>query len=126
MRSIKVEDEEMAKLARDEQLEVLKPELGTKPRVYYKNLWRYSKAFIGGTVSAEGNGVVDCVEGATVRLLKDGEPVAEMTTDNFGDFKFDRLDEGSGKYTVEVSANGRRRSVDVELGVSRNVGEIRL
>jgi Fe-S-cluster-containing dehydrogenase component len=126
MRSIKVEDAEMAQMARDQKLEVLKPELGTKPRVYYKNLWRYTKAFIGGSVSAEANGVVDCVEGATVRLLKNGSSVAEITTDNYGDFKFDRLDEDSGKYTVEISSNGRRKMIDVELGVSRNVGEIRL
>jgi nitrate reductase beta subunit len=126
MRSIKVEDEEMAQIAREQQLEVLKPELGTKPRIYYKNLWRYTKAFIGGSVSAEANGAIDCVEGATVRLIKDGNSIAEMTTDNYGDFKFDRLDEESGSYTVEVSANGRSKSVDVELGVSRNLGEIRL
>ena len=55
-----------------------------------------------------------------------GNSIAEMTTDNYGDFKFDRLDEESGSYTVEVSANGRSKSVDVELGVSRNLGEIRL
>jgi Fe-S-cluster-containing dehydrogenase component len=126
MRSIKVEDEEMGRIAREQELEVLKPELGTRPRIYYKNLWRYTKAFIGGSVSAEANGVADCVEGATVRLIKDGNLIAEMTTDNYGDFKFDRLDEDSGTYTVEVSSNGRSKSVDVELGVSRNLGEIRL
>jgi hypothetical protein len=126
MRSIKLEDEEMAQIAREQKLEVLKPELGTRPRIYYKNLWRYTKVFIAGSVSAEANGVVDCVEGATVRLLKDGQAVAEMTTDNYGDFKFDRLDEDSGRYTVEVSSNGRGRSIDVELGVSRNLGEVRL
>jgi len=126
MRSIKVEDEEMARMARQEGLEVLKPELGTKPRVYYKNLYRYTKAFIAGSVAAEAGGVVDCVEGAAVRLLKDGASVAEMATDNYGDFKFDKLDEDSGKYTVEVSANGRSKMVEVELGVSRYLGEIRL
>ena len=126
MRAIKVEDAEMARLARDEQLDVMKPELGTKPRVYYRNLWRYSKCFIGGSVSAESNGAVDCVEDASVRLLKSGATVAEITTDNYGDFKFDRLDEGSGRYTVEISGLGRRKSVDVELGVSVNLGEIRL
>ena len=126
MRSIQVEDEDMAKMVREQGLEVLKPELGTRPRVYYKNLYRYTKAFIGGTVSAEADGVVDCVEGASVKLMKDGKPVAETATDNYGDFKFDKLDEGSGRYTVEVSSNGRSRSVEVELGVSRNVGEIRL
>ena len=76
MRAIKVEDDEMARMAREQGLEVMKPELGTKPRVYYRNLWRYSKCFIGGSVSAEANGVVDCVEGASVRLLKDGALVA--------------------------------------------------
>ena len=74
MRAVKVTDEEMAKIAREEALETMKPE--TKPRVYYKNLWRYTKCFIGGSVSAEANGVVDCVEGATVRLLKDGIAIA--------------------------------------------------
>ena len=127
MRAIKLSDEEMAGIAREEALEVMKPEAGTKPRVYYKNLWRYSKCFIGGSVAAEANGVVDCVEGASVRLLKDGVAVAETVTDNYGDFKFDRLDENSGDYTVEVSARGRAsKTVAARLGASINLGEIRL
>jgi hypothetical protein len=126
MRAIKVEDDEMAKMARDEGLEVMKPEIGSKPRVYYRNLWRYSKCFIGGSVSAEANGMVDCVEGATVRLLKGGAPIAEATTDNYGDFKFDRLDQGSGRYTVEIAGLGRKKTVEAELGESINLGEIRL
>ena len=127
MRAIKVEDEEMARMAREEGLEVMKPEAGTKPRVYYRNLWRYSKCFIGGTLAAETNDMVDCVEGASVRLVKDGRTVAEATSDNYGDFKFDRLDEGSGKYLVEISAKGRSKtSVEATLGTSINLGEIRL
>jgi hypothetical protein len=70
--------------------------------------------------------VVDCVEGASVRLLKGGAVVATATTDNYGDFKFDKLDENSGRYTVEVSANGKTRNVDAELGVSISLGEIRI
>jgi Fe-S-cluster-containing dehydrogenase component len=126
MRAIKVEDADMAQMAREENLEVLKPELGSKPRVYYRNLWRYSKCFIGGSVSAEAGGAVDCVEGAKVRLLKDGVTVAETATDNYGDFKFDKLDEGSGRFTVEVSGLGRKKTVEAELGASLNLGEIRL
>jgi len=127
MRAIKVEDEEMARMARDESLEVMKPEAGTKPRVYYRNLWRYSTCFIGGSVSVEANGVVDCVEGATVRLIRNGQPVAEIVSDNYGDFKFDRLDENSGAYVVEIEAQGhRKKTVDAKLGVSINLGEIRL
>lgn len=126
MRAIKVEDEEMARIAREQELEVLRPELGTKPRVYYRNLWRYTKCFIGGSVSAEANGVVDCVEGAAVRLIKDGRVIAECRTDNYGDFKFDRLDENSGRYSVEVSAGGRTKTLEAVLGASINLGEIRL
>ena len=126
MRAIKVEDSEMERMARDESLEVMKPEAGTKPRVYYRNLWRYSKSFIGGSVATEANGVVDCVEGATVRLIKDGQTVARATTDNYGDFKFDKLDENSGRYTIEVMGLGRTKMLDASLGASVFLGEIRL
>ncbi len=51
--------------------------------------------------------MVDCVEGASVRLLQGGEVVAETTSDNYGDFKFDKLDENSGAYVVEI-AEGRQ------------------
>jgi Fe-S-cluster-containing dehydrogenase component len=127
MRAIKIDDEAMARIARDEGLEQMKPELGTRPRVYYRNLWRYAKCFIGGTVSAQADGVADCVEGARVRLIRDGAVIAETPTDNYGDFKFDRLDEGSGAYTVEVEAAGHtKRSVEARLGASLSLGEIRL
>jgi Fe-S-cluster-containing dehydrogenase component len=126
MRAIHVEDEEMARMVRDHGLEVMRPELNTKPRVYYRNLWRYSKCFIGGSISAEADGVVDCVENATVRLLKNGLLVEEAKSDNYGDFKFDRLDENSGAYVVEIEAGGRKRRVDAKLGASINLGEIRL
>ena len=127
MRAIFIDDDAMAHKAKDESLEVMRPELNTKPRVYYRNLWRYSKCFIGGSLSAEANGVVDCVEGATVRLMRNGQPVAEMQSDNYGDFKFDRLDENSGAYTVEIEAAGhKKKTVEAKLGASINLGEIRL
>jgi hypothetical protein len=114
-------------MAREEGLEFLGQDLGTKPRVYYRNLWRYTKCFIGGTVSAETNGVVDCIDGARVRLVKSGAILAELATDNYGDFKFDKLGENSGAYTVEIEAEGRAmKSVATQLGLSVNLGEIRL
>jgi Fe-S-cluster-containing dehydrogenase component len=126
MRAIKVEDEEMARMASEQGLEVMKPEAGTRPRVYYRNLWRYSKCFIGGTISTEANGAVDCVEGAEVRLLKGEAVIAQTTSDNYGDFKFDKLEPNAGTYVVEVSAKGRKKSFEASLGVSINLGEIRL
>jgi Fe-S-cluster-containing dehydrogenase component len=126
MRAVNVEDEEMARMARDEGLDVIKPELNTKPRVYYRNLWRYSKCFIGGSVAEEKNGSVDCVESASVQLVRGGVSLAVTTTDNYGDFKFDKLDENSGSYTVQIFASGRSKSVEATLGSSINLGEIRL
>ena len=126
MRAVKVEDEEMAQLAREQGLEVMRPELNTKPRVYYRNLWRYAKCFIGGSVAEEKNGVVDCVEGASVQLVKDGASVALTTTDNYGDLKFDKLDENSGRYSVQIFSSGRTKTVEADLGVSVNLGDIML
>jgi Fe-S-cluster-containing dehydrogenase component len=122
-----LEDADMQKMVADEGLEVLNPEYGTKPRVYYKNLWRYTTAFIGGSVSAEANGVVDCVEGAKVALLKDGKRQAQAVTDIYGDFKFDKLPEDGGAYTVEIEAEGHaKKTVAATLGESVYLGEIRL
>ncbi len=41
-----------------------------------------------------------------MRLSRNGVPVAEQTSDNYGDFKFDKLDENSGAYVVEIEAKG--------------------
>jgi hypothetical protein len=60
-------------------------------------------------------------------LLKNGAPVAETVSDNYGDFKFDRLDENSGRYSVEIAAANRpKKVIEVDLGVSASIGEIRL
>jgi Fe-S-cluster-containing dehydrogenase component len=126
MRAICVDDVEMGMIAREHELEVVRPEIETKPRVYYKNLWRYSTCFIAGSVSIETKGAVECVERATVRLLKNGVVLAEAATDNYGDFKFDRLGENSGEYSVEVAFGKNKRAVKARLGESINLGEIRL
>jgi hypothetical protein len=126
MRAVQLEDDEMTRMAREEKLEVMRPELASKPRVYYRNLWRYATCFIGGSISTEVNGVVDCVEGAGVKLLQGGKVVAETTSDNYGDFKFDKLKENSGAYVVEISKGGTKKSVDTKLGESINLGEIRI
>jgi Fe-S-cluster-containing dehydrogenase component len=128
MKTIKVEDEVMTSIVADLRLEIMRPDLAsTRPRVWYRNLWRYTKCFIGGSLSAEQNGVVDCIEGAKVRLVKGGHTLAETASDNYGDFKFDKLDENSGAYTVEIEAPGRaRKTVEASLGESVNLGEIRL
>ena len=95
----------------------MKPELGAKPRVYYRNLWRYAKCFIGGSVAEDKNGAIDCVEGASVQLVKDGASIAVTTTDNYGDFKFDKLDENSGGYTLHIFAVFTKMKVCIRAGI---------
>jgi Fe-S-cluster-containing dehydrogenase component len=124
-RFIKVEDSQMAEIIKQENLEVFHPEYKTQPRTYYKNLYRYTKCFIGGDVAFTKGGITDCAEGATVVLLKGSAKVAETTTDNYGDFKFDNLDENSGKYTLEITyKNLGKKTVEVNLTNSQNVGEV--
>jgi len=115
-RSVKVEDAEMQRIAAEEGLEVLQPELGAKPRVYYKNMHFFSKCFVGGSVAGLINGVDECIEGAEVVLKKDGGEVARTTTDTFGEFKIDRLEPASGSYEVEVRGSTGEVSATFELG----------
>jgi Fe-S-cluster-containing dehydrogenase component len=127
MRAVCVDDDELARMVEDQGLETLKPELGTKPRVYYRNLWRYTRCFIGGAVSTEIDGAVECVEGARVRLAKDGVWLNDARTDAYGDFKFDRLAPDSGPYAIEIEVDGKpTKVVEAKLGESINLGEIRV
>lgn len=123
--AVKLSDDEMKVLAEREDLVPLRPDLETAPRVHYKNLWRYSSAFIAGTVSADTDGRIDCVAGADVTLRKGGTIVASLKTDAFGDFKFDRLEADGATYQVEVTSNGASRTLDVALDASKSVGEVR-
>ncbi len=58
-------------------------------------------------------------------LSKGGAPLAKLQTDNYGDFKFDNLDQDSGSYTIEISHPDRGREIiEVRLGESQYVGVI--
>lgn len=97
----------------------------TRPSVYYKNLYRYTKCFITGTVAMKRDGLTDCVPGAVVRLVKDGRLRAETRTDVFGDFKFDRLPGSSSAYLLEISGpDGHQEEIQVDLGKSISTGTI--
>jgi Fe-S-cluster-containing dehydrogenase component len=127
IRAVKVDDVEMRKMAATEQLEQLHPEFGTKPRVWYKNLHLFAKCFIGGSVESQQDGKLDCLADAAVALSKDGIEIATTTTDIYGDFKFDALDQDSGEYVVEIHAEKfTKKSIKTTLGKSVYLGEIRL
>jgi len=116
-RSVKVEDREMQRIAAEQELEVLQPELGTRPRVYYRNLHLMTHCFVAGSVATDAGGIEECVEGATVVLKRDGRELARTTTDVFGEFKIDKLESNSGRYMVEVDAGSSgSASMAFELG----------
>jgi Fe-S-cluster-containing dehydrogenase component len=127
IRFIKAEDAQMKQMITQENLEVLHPEYKTQPRVYYKNLYRYLKCFIAGDIAFRKDGVIDCAEGARVTLLKNSQRIKEVLTDNYGDFKFDNLEENSGHYTLEIAYKEYpKKTIEVELATSKNIGTVLL
>ena len=126
-RTIKVEDGEMQRIRVEEGLEVLKPELGTKPRVYYKNLHLITKCFVGGTVVKRLNGVEECAAGVDVVLEKDSREVGRATTDTFGEFVIDKLEPNSVGYQLKAAGSAGRYSTQFDLaGESRYLGVMTL
>jgi len=127
LQAVKADDAQMHAIVEKEALEVLQPELGLRPRVYYKNLHRWSKCFIGGSVTAEIDGILECVPDAKVELLKNGGSVGRATTDLFGDFKIDRLESKSGAHEVKIT-HPQHGSASVQATVEESVylGSIRL
>ena len=99
-RALKLSDERMQALAREEGLKVSRPEFGTAPRVYYKNLHRMNRRFVAGSVFKVDGGTPDCLQGCNVTLLRDGVQAGQTVTDWFGDFKIDGLPDESLSYTL--------------------------
>ncbi len=124
---ILADDQAMAARAEAEGLEVLRPELGAKPRVYYRNLYLFDKAFIAASVVFGDTD--ECAEGAkaTVRETSAGSPLAgEAVASNYGDFYVDRLQTGT-EYLLTVEAPGYvPESRTIKLGQSLNLGTITL
>jgi Fe-S-cluster-containing dehydrogenase component len=121
-----LEEAEMQKVAAAEKLTRYKPGLKTSPSVYYKNLNHWEKCFIGGSIAVKVDGKEECGAAATVTLYDSNKNrIGECSTDNYGDFKFDNLEENSGKYSVQVSLKGHdTRTVDIDLKTSQYAGVI--
>ncbi len=103
LKAIQATDEEMGEIAKAEKLEALHPEFDTKPRVLYKNLHLYNRVFVAGEVLAQINGVTECLAEARVALHSSGELLGSAVTDEFGEFRIDGLQPGSGACELTVS-----------------------
>lgn len=90
-----------------EGAEVMSPEYGTKPRVYYKNL---PKKFIAGTVYDPAAKEVIIGAKVTATNIEYGDYTVE--TDDWGDFWLKQLPDADWKLTIEKDGK------HVELGVS--------
>jgi Fe-S-cluster-containing dehydrogenase component len=127
LRSIKVDDTEMKRIADSEGLEVLKPELNTRPRVYYRNLHLMQKCFVGGTVVTKVDGREECLAEVKATLVKGGQAIGQAVSDIFGEFKIDKLDPDSGAYKLTLEAvDGKRTTRAVQLGHSQYLGVFEL
>ena len=101
-RTLKVTDDEMRQIAKQESLDVLLPEQNSKPRVYYKNLHLMTSCFVSGSVVVHVKGVEECAANADVVLKRNGAEAGRTTTDVFGEFKIDKLEPRSGRYELQV------------------------
>ncbi|MCK5315597.1 MAG: carboxypeptidase regulatory-like domain-containing protein [Anaerolineales bacterium] len=121
---VHIEDLEMQRMIESDKLDTLHPEYGLEPRVYYKNLYRFTKCFVTGSVALKD--VDECAEGAKVFLKNGSGKVIDTTvTNNFGDFKIDNLEENNGKYSLEVEYPGyQKQELSVALEDSIDVGTI--
>jgi Fe-S-cluster-containing dehydrogenase component len=112
--------------------EVLQPDQGLRPRVYYRNL---PKKFIAGTVFDPVRKEV--IRGAVCTLVRQDERAdataaprrdgpLTVTTDGFGDFWF--VDLEVGIYSLEIAADGFTSRSFVGLNTERdiNLGDIAL
>lgn len=97
----------------------------TRPRVYYKNLYRFNRCFIAGSVASRTDGLEECLPDAQVRLIKADQIVDQTRTDAFGDFKFDGLPPDSGAYRIGIFKQGQGgTSIAVNLKTSLALGTI--
>jgi Fe-S-cluster-containing dehydrogenase component len=123
IRVVRTKTRHMKATVASENLQVLYPQYNTKPRVYYRDLYRFTRCFIGGSVAYEKEGIIDCAEGARVALIKGSEKISEVVTDNFGDFKFDNLAEESGQYALEiVFKDYDKKTLEIDLKASLSLG----
>ena len=134
-----IESGEAEKMIAAEGLEAYLPELGTKPRTLYKNLYKFTKNFVSAgvlvnsdcfegadvTLHSKDGGIACTLSGAGVANCNDTSILARRTTNFFGEFKFDGLNDG--EYTVEVDAAGKKYSTSFTIkGESLNLGFIKL
>ena len=98
-------DAEFDELISAQQLEPLDSGAG-KPRVMYRNLYKYTTCFVAGALAYRDGDIEKAAANAAVKLMKDGKLFADVKPDFFGEFKIDRIPKNSGVYELSCSLDG--------------------
>lgn len=119
---------ELSQAIEEEGLQTWRPELKTSPHVLYKNLYRFTRCFIGGSVVINEGGAEECAAGAAVTLrTEQGDIVGAVETDTYGEFRFDDLAADGTSYSVAIELDSYPdKHVDVTVTDTLYLGVIRL
>ena len=98
-----LDEEGLNAAVREESLQVYRPELKTSPHVLYRNLYRFTRCFVGGSVVVNLDGREECAAGATVTLRNgQGDVIGTRETDAYGEFRFDDLAADGTSYGITI------------------------
>jgi len=111
-----IEANAMQNIIVDEKLEVYLPGRKTNSASSIRTCIDLQNVLLG-QCCIDLNGKEECAEGAKVTLMRPGDDkVSELSTDYYGDFKFDNLEPNSGKYTLWIEMKGyAKKVIDVDL-----------
>ncbi|KXU82402.1 oxidoreductase [Paraburkholderia monticola] len=127
LRAIEADDARLAEMVEKEHLTVLRPELGTKPRVFYKHLDDALSHLVAGNVCEDlGGGQLRNLGGIEV-ILRDSADGSERatTTDHFGDFRFSGLTTPASHIELLVRKDGVEKTlVSSDRSGSVNLGTL--
>ena len=90
--------------------------------MYYKNLHRWEKAFVGCSVVFGDTD--ECAAGATVTVLAGDAVAGEAVADLFGEVMIDHIEPGH-EYVVRIVADGYKPAeLTVQVDASLNAGTV--
>jgi Fe-S-cluster-containing dehydrogenase component len=113
LKALNLPEGELAALVKKEQLTVIHPEFGTRPRVFYRNLDDALSHLVAGNLcETTGDGRLRNLEDVEV-VLRDSTSENERTTrtDHFGDFRFSGLTEQASTIELRVRKDGNEKII---------------
>lgn len=100
------EDDEWEQIIQNQNLKSLTGSMANKPRVMYKNLYRYNSCFVKGGLSFDNDGISEAVIGAEVILMAGDTVVKKLESDFLGEFYFDGIPQDAGELKLVIKMDG--------------------